>query len=132
MSVSSGHPTKHCTSIPSDRRSSSAAVTMTSSQSVQSNNKKKVKLHKKKRAEVRNQKKVAVLAKGKASVLRKHRPSKKKQQKDAKRRRIHAEGEKAKLLQSGLITQEDVDRLEAQHGDGSDNGDGMDVDADAE
>lgn len=100
---------------------------MTSSASVQSMNKKKVKLHKKKRTEVRNQKKVAVLQKGARNVLRKHRPSKKKQQKDAKRRRIVVEAEKAQLLKSGLITQEDVDKLEAE-GKGAEATDDMDED----
>ncbi|TMW68493.1 hypothetical protein Poli38472_005961 [Pythium oligandrum] len=82
-------------------------------QSSQSNNKKKIKLHKKKRSQVRNQKKVYTLEHGKTTVLRKHRPSKKKQQKDAKRRRIVVDAEKAKLLRSGLITQEDIDKMEA-------------------
>lgn len=89
-------------------------------QSVQTNNKKKVKLHKKKRAEVRNQKKVTTIEKGKRTVLRKHRPSKKKQQKDSKRRRIVIDAEKAKLLKSGLITQEDIDKMEAEGKDNED------------
>ncbi|KAG6976807.1 hypothetical protein JG688_00000991 [Phytophthora aleatoria] len=86
-------------------------------QAVQTMNKKKVKLLSKKRAEIRNQKKVAVLQKGKRTVLRKHRPSKKKHQKDAKRHRIYAEAEKAKLLKSGLITKEDIEKMEAEKGD---------------
>lgn len=89
-------------------------------QSVQTNNKKKVKLHKKKRTEHRNQKKVVVLEKGKLTTLRKPRPSKKKQQKDAKRRRIVVDAEKAKLLKSGLITQEDIDKMEAEQQEGDD------------
>ncbi|KAE8884095.1 hypothetical protein PF005_g23363 [Phytophthora fragariae] len=86
-------------------------------QAVQTNNKKKVKLLNKKRAEIRNQKKVAVLQKGKRTVLRKPRPSKKKLQKDAKRHRIYVDGEKAKLLKSGLVTEDDIKKLEAEKGD---------------
>ncbi|TDH73478.1 uncharacterized protein CCR75_003087 [Bremia lactucae] len=86
-------------------------------QAVQTMNKKKVKLLNKKRAAHRNQKKVAVLQKGKRSVLRKHRPSKKKQQKDAKRSRIYVESEKNKLLSSGLITKEDIEKMGADRGD---------------
>lgn len=101
-------------------------------QSVQSMNKKKVKLLKKKRQETKNQKKVTVLAKGKRNVLRKHRPSKKKQQKDAKRIRIVVDSEKAKLLKSGLITQEDIDKLKNGDNDGEDDDEeaeeGMDLD----
>lgn len=101
---------------------------MTSGQSVQSMNKKKLKLCKKKRTEVRNQKKVKALEKGKRNVLRNHRPSKKKQQKDAKRRRTVVEAEKAKLLNSGLITQEDIDKLEAEGGDAvAEDDEGMDA-----
>jgi hypothetical protein len=84
-------------------------------------NKKKFKLHKKKRAVVRNMKKVHSLDTGAVRVLRKPRASKKKQQKDAKRRRIFVEAEKAKLLKSGLITQDDIDKMEAaKDQDGSD------------
>ncbi|GMF14557.1 unnamed protein product [Phytophthora lilii] len=86
-------------------------------QAVQTMNKKKVKLLHKKRAEIRNQKKVAAMQKGKRTVLRKHRPSKKKQQKDAKRHRIYVEAEKAKLLKSGVITKEDIEKMEAEQGD---------------
>ncbi|KAE9032366.1 hypothetical protein PR003_g3322 [Phytophthora rubi] len=86
-------------------------------QAVQTNNNKKVKLLNKKRAEIRNQKKVAVLQKGKRTVLRKPRPSKKKLQKDAKRHRIYVDGEKAKLLKSGLVTEDDIKKLEAEKGD---------------
>ncbi|RLN52344.1 hypothetical protein BBJ28_00005653 [Nothophytophthora sp. Chile5] len=92
-------------------------------QAVQSMNKKKVKLLRKKRAEVHNQKKVASLQKGKRTVLRKHRPSKKKQQKDSKRHRIFVDAEKAKMLKSGLITQEDIDKMEADNADEDANGD---------
>ncbi|KAG7383101.1 hypothetical protein PHYPSEUDO_004023 [Phytophthora pseudosyringae] len=86
-------------------------------QAVQTMNKRKVKLLNKKRAEVKNQKKVAVLQKGKRTVLRKHRPSKKKQQKDAKRHRIYVEAEKAKLLKTGLVTKEDIEKMEAEKDD---------------
>ena len=77
-------------------------------------NKKKVKLLKKKRTQIRNQKKVHALQHGNTQTLRKPRASKKKQQKDAKRRRIYVEGEKAKLLKSGVITQADVEAMEAK------------------
>ncbi|KAG1697639.1 hypothetical protein DVH05_016078 [Phytophthora capsici] len=96
-------------------------------QAVQTMNKKKVKLLSKKRAEIRNQKKVAVLQKGKRTVLRKHRPSKKKQQKDAKRHRIYVEAEKAKMLKEGLITKEDIEKMEAEKGDGDEDEAAMDV-----
>ncbi|RLN55970.1 hypothetical protein BBJ29_004031 [Phytophthora kernoviae] len=96
-------------------------------QAVQTMNKRKVKLLSKKRAEVRNQKKVAVLQKGKRSTLRKHRPSKKKQQKDAKRHRIYVEGEKEKLLKSGLITKEDIEKLEAEKAEENVTEEGADV-----
>uniref|UniRef100_M4C3P3 Uncharacterized protein n=2 Tax=Peronosporaceae TaxID=4777 RepID=M4C3P3_HYAAE len=85
-------------------------------QAVQTMNKKKVKLLQKKRAKIRNQKKVGLLQKGKHTVLRKHRQSKKKEQKDAKRHRIYVEGEKKKLIESGLITTEDIAKMEAETG----------------
>ncbi|CAH0513394.1 unnamed protein product [Peronospora belbahrii] len=86
-------------------------------QAVQTMNKKKVKLLHKKRAEIRNQKKVATQQKGKRTVLRKPRPSKKKQQKDAKRHRIYVEAEKEKLVKSGVITTEDIQKMVAEKGD---------------
>jgi hypothetical protein len=85
-----------------------------SGQAVQTVNKKKVKLLRKKRTELRNQKKVAKIQYGNKKVLRKHRPSKKKLQKDAKRRRIVIDAEKAKLLKSGLITEEDIKKMEEE------------------
>ncbi|KAI9908067.1 hypothetical protein PsorP6_003537 [Peronosclerospora sorghi] len=87
---------------------------------LQTVNKKKVKLLLKKRSEIRNQKKVAAYQKGKRSVLRKHRPSKKKQQKDAKRQRIYVEAEKKKMLQSGVITRDDIAKMDEEKGDRKD------------
>ncbi|CEG38613.1 uncharacterized protein PHALS_08676 [Plasmopara halstedii] len=92
----------------------------TNGQAVQTMNKKKVKLLSKKRAEIRNQKRVAVIQKGKRTVLRKHRPSKKKQQKDAKRHRSFVDAEKSRLLRSGLITTEAIEKLGAEDCSGDD------------
>ena len=103
-------------------------------QAVQTMNKKKVKLLQKKRAKIRNQKKVGLLEKGKHTVLRKHRQSKKKEQKDAKRHRIYVEAEKKKLLDSGLVTTEDIAKMasETAQDDASSETAAMDVEEDDE
>ncbi|CAK4121685.1 unnamed protein product [Aphanomyces euteiches] len=80
--------------------------------SVQRFNVKKVKLHKKKRMEIKNQKKVFVAAKGDQKTVGKPKASKKKVRRDTKRAKHNAKYEQEQLLKSGLITKEDIEKLQ--------------------
>ncbi|KAF0696930.1 Aste57867_12349 [Aphanomyces stellatus] len=81
--------------------------------SVQRFNVKKVKLHKKKRMEMKNQKKVFVTAKGEKKTVGKPPASKKKVRRDTKRAKHNAKYEQERLVASGLVTKEDIAKIEA-------------------
>ncbi|KDO24632.1 hypothetical protein SPRG_10164 [Saprolegnia parasitica CBS 223.65] len=85
--------------------------------SVQKNNFKKVKLHKKKRMEAKNQKKVFVMQNGSKKTVGRPAASKKKVRRDTKRAQKNAKYEQEQLLKSGLITQEDIDKLAQEQND---------------
>ncbi|OQS06319.1 hypothetical protein THRCLA_20399 [Thraustotheca clavata] len=85
--------------------------------SVQKNNYKKVKLHKKKRMEAKNQKKVFVKQHGNLKTVGRPSASKKKIRRDTKRAQKNAKYEQEQLLKSGLITQEDIDKLQNENTD---------------
>ncbi|ETV99308.1 hypothetical protein H310_08040 [Aphanomyces invadans] len=85
--------------------------------SVQRFNVKKVKLHRKKRVEAKNQKKVFIQAKGDKKTVGKPPPSKKKIRRDTKRAKHNAKYEQERLVASGLVTKEDIEKLQAAEND---------------
>ncbi|RHZ39547.1 hypothetical protein DYB31_004177 [Aphanomyces astaci] len=97
------------------------APTMTKhDSSVQRFNVKKVKLHRKKRTEMKNQKKVFVNAKGDKKTVGKPPASKKKVRRDTKRAKNNAKYEQDRLVASGLVTKEDIEKLQAASNEADD------------
>ncbi|RHY14633.1 hypothetical protein DYB25_005943 [Aphanomyces astaci] len=88
--------------------------------SVQRFNVKKVKLHRKKRTEMKNQKKVFVNAKGDKKTVGKPPASKKKVRRDTKRAKNNAKYEQDRLVASGLVTKEDIEKLQAASNEADD------------